>query len=185
MSDYALACPSADPHRLVEDNLPLAYAVATTFFRGARAAGLEEDDVRQEAAIGLMRAAEAFDAGRGCGFASFAWRAVRHHLIKVLRTRRSRALQQLPLGADAVELDPPDHRHQAEPGAGPDVEHLLSRLPQRWRQVLEMRFREGLRLHEIAERAGMSKERCRQLILAALRRLRQHAGQDEVGATGA
>jgi RNA polymerase sigma factor (sigma-70 family) len=62
--------PSPDEaiHRLVEQNLRLVMWVANRY----RDHGLPIEDLVQEGAIGLQRAAERFDPERGCRFATYA-----------------------------------------------------------------------------------------------------------------
>jgi RNA polymerase primary sigma factor len=54
--------------RMVESNLGLVHAIAMTF----RGSGVPLDDLVQEGAIGLARAAELFDPGRGAKFSTYA-----------------------------------------------------------------------------------------------------------------
>jgi len=54
--------------RMVESNLGLVYAIATTF----HGSGVSLDDLVQEGTIGLTRAAERFDPDRGAKFSTYA-----------------------------------------------------------------------------------------------------------------
>jgi RNA polymerase sigma factor (sigma-70 family) len=69
----------------------------------------------------------------------------------------------------------PDARPQAEEDRAAALE-LLSRLPRRSAEVLRLRFgfdSEALTLEEIAERAGVSPERVRQVESKGLEKLRR------------
>ena len=65
--------------RLVEQNLGLIWPILTRY-RHLWQGRLDDDEVFQEAALGLMRAAEKFDASRGYAFGTYAewwiWQAV-------------------------------------------------------------------------------------------------------------
>jgi RNA polymerase sigma factor (sigma-70 family) len=60
--------PEEAEHRLVEQNLRLVMWVANRY----RNRGLSPEDLIQEGAIGLQRAARRFDPERGCRFATYA-----------------------------------------------------------------------------------------------------------------
>jgi RNA polymerase primary sigma factor len=60
-------------NRLIVGNLRLAQKLALKYSRCAAALGLTLDDLRQEAAIGLSRAAEKFDPARGYKFSTYAF----------------------------------------------------------------------------------------------------------------
>ena len=65
-ADAALS--SAERDRLVVDHMPLVASIA----RGYRHYGVGVDDLIQEGAIGLMRAAKRFDPARGTHFSTYA-----------------------------------------------------------------------------------------------------------------
>jgi RNA polymerase sigma-B factor len=71
---------SADRESLIESHLPLAKSVARRY----AGRGVELDDLMQVAAVGLVKAADRFDAGRGVSFSAFAQPTIegelRHHL---------------------------------------------------------------------------------------------------------
>ncbi len=70
----------ADRESLIESHLPLAKSVARRY----AGRGVELDDLVQVAAVGLVKAADRFDAGRGVSFSAFAQPTIegelRHHL---------------------------------------------------------------------------------------------------------
>ncbi len=53
-----------------------------------------------------------------------------------------------------------------------EVQHAIANLPDRLRVAIEWRYKEGLPLHEVGLRMGVSKERARQVIEEALHRIR-------------
>ena len=70
--------------RLVEEHLPMARRLARRFAR----AGENHEDLAQVAALGLILAAERYDAERGHGFLSFAIPTVLGELRRHLRDTR-------------------------------------------------------------------------------------------------
>jgi RNA polymerase sigma-B factor len=88
---------------LVEEHLPLAYRLARRF--SGRNVPLE--DLRQVAAEGLVKAATAFDPGRGTPFAAFATPTIigmlkRHFRDHTWGVRVPRSLQERSLAISAV-----------------------------------------------------------------------------------
>jgi RNA polymerase sigma-B factor len=86
----------ADRESLIESHLPLAKSVARRYV----GRGVELDDLVQVAAVGLVKAANRFDTGRGVSFPAFAEPTIegeiRHHLRDRSGTVRiPRELQRL------------------------------------------------------------------------------------------
>jgi RNA polymerase sigma-B factor len=87
---------TADRESLIESHLPLAKSVARRYV----GRGVELDDLVQVAAVGLVKAANRFDARRGASFSAFAEPTIegeiRHHLRDRSGTVRiPRELQRL------------------------------------------------------------------------------------------
>jgi RNA polymerase sigma factor (sigma-70 family) len=175
---------TADVRQLVQENLKLAYKAACSFTRSARAVGLDDDDLKQEAVLGLMRAVAAFDPSLGFTLSALAYKCIKQHLIEVLRTRRYRRLLGLPRDAEGQELPVEDRRGEAPDDAAQEgdertrVEQLLAVLHPRQRLVVTLYYLENLPLREVGIRAGISAERVRQTLVTALNRMRRHAGVD-------
>lgn len=76
---------AAARNRVVEENIGLAYSeAARPCWRGR---GLELDDLRAEARLGLMRAADGFDPSRENRFSTYAVPCIRHALQDALHAR--------------------------------------------------------------------------------------------------
>ncbi|MBO9531986.1 MAG: sigma-70 family RNA polymerase sigma factor [Solirubrobacteraceae bacterium] len=128
------------------------------------------EDIHQQTFAELWRRADQFDPRRGT---LLAW---------VLTVARSRALDHLRRRADAP-VD--DDALVALGGASEDrafqdvidrayVAEALDRLPAQERDLLRMRFWEGLSQQEIAERTGVPLGTVKSRMLAGLRTLRLH-----------
>jgi RNA polymerase sigma-B factor len=210
----------------------LAYSLAGRFVQR----GEELDDLNQVALIGLMKAIDRFDPGRGAELTTFATATIlgelKRHLrdrgwsvrlprrIHDLHLRSQQAIDELTqeLGRsptmievarrvgesleDVLEaLDAGGLRHNASleaPGASgdelpltnrlgvgdeqlADVDHrlaldpLLARLPDRERQILQLRFVTGYSQSEIASRVGISQMQVSRLLSRCLGQLRDWA----------
>lgn len=87
---------------LIKQFLPLALALSRRY-----AAGSEHEDVEQVAAIGLLKAIERFDPGRGLAFTSFAMPTILGEIKRYFRdygwmVRVPRSLQELRARVDRV-----------------------------------------------------------------------------------
>lgn len=96
MSSTQRPLADAARERLIESHLPLVKAVARRY----AGRGAELDDLVQVGAIGLIKATDRFDPGRGVAFASFATPTIegeiRHHLRdRTSALRIPRELQHL------------------------------------------------------------------------------------------
>jgi RNA polymerase sigma-B factor len=218
--------------RLIEMNIGLAEAVARRF--GGR--GERHDDLLQVALVGLLKAVERFDPGRGLAFSSFATPTIEGELKRHFRDKRwavrvPRRLQELMLevnqavatltqrcggsptideiaaethlsSEDVLEaleagraiVASPIESDDRETGGGvvdrhgtidrgmEAVEHrmivsqLLDSLPSRERDIVVLRFYDGLTQSEIADRFGVSQMQVSRILARTLDRLRAGVG---------
>ena len=119
--------------RLVRAYLPLAFSQARRFSRGP----VPLEDLRQVAAIGLIKALDRFDPGRGTAFSSFAVPTIagelrRHFRDKTWDVRAPRELQER-----AVRLE--RERERLSPGLGraPTAVELAERMDCTVEEVVE------------------------------------------------
>lgn len=110
--------------RLVTEHLPVAEHIARRF----RSRGQSEEDLRQVAALGLVRAVDRFDPNRGTDFLSFAVPTITGEVRRFFRdatwsVRVPRRLKELhaELGTATAELS-------QELGRAPRPSELASRL---------------------------------------------------------
>lgn len=179
--------------RLVTNNLGLASWMAGRYTW----TGLDFDDLRQAALLGLMKAAERYDPDRGTAFSTVAYHWMRSSIGAEIAATRStiRVPSYRPLsdGPGVASLDADEERPlrsllPSDDEDGPEVgaerallrERVgaaLSALPERERFVVEHRF--GINgahhphtLDEIAPMLGVSRARVGQIEARALERLR-------------
>lgn len=109
--------------KLVSDNLGLVHSCANRF----KGRGVEYDDLFQAGCLGLIRAAEGFDASLGFCFSTYAVPAVLGEIKRIFReggsVKVSRALKE-----KSREVQKQRELLALETGEEPTVEALASRL---------------------------------------------------------
>jgi RNA polymerase sigma factor for flagellar operon FliA len=170
--------------RLVESHLPLVLREMDRIYV-APGLGLEKDDLLSAGALGLLRAAQRFEAGRGTTFGLFARPYVRGAMIDEIR-RMLRGSPPPPdtlfaesanpydpetIGADADALGDPMLRAR--------VKRLIAeQLDDDERLRLTLYFYEDLTLREIAEIVGQSISSVARSISGAVAKLRKALSQE-------
>lgn len=86
---YAAGRSTAARNALIEANLSLVVSMAKQF-----SAVAELGDLIQEGSMGLMEAAERFDARRGVAFSTFAWPWVRKYIYAAVRASGSTRISE-------------------------------------------------------------------------------------------
>lgn len=172
---------------LVEDNVRLAYYWSHRLVHRLTDADREEADAA--AVGGLVRAAQLFDPARGFKFTTYAtpwviqgvqrWASGERRHREKKGGRKVFHLPQVDLGDDALEdqFEPAcPRRDPREEADGRDCwEKVLALLgrDRRSKEILRLRFVEGLQLREVGRRLKLSHERVRQLQERALETLRR------------
>jgi RNA polymerase sigma-B factor len=166
------------PRRLlIERHLPLVRAIARRFAGG----GEPLEDLAQVGAIGLIKAADRFDADRGVAFGAFAAPfiagEIRHHLRdRCAPVRVPRRLQAEGVRVTAVELDQVATAHADPMVQAQDRVALgaaLRSLAPNERRVVQLRFGEDLSQAQIARRIGRSQVHVSRTLRSALLRLHE------------
>lgn len=165
-------------HELIERHLPLVRRVARRF------AGHDEplEDLVQIGTIGLIKAVDRYDAGRGVDLGAYATPAItgeiRHHLRdRSAPVRVPRRLQEEGVRVSAVSLDAVAEQSDAADPHADTQERLalgsaLRSLQPRERRLLQLRFVEDLSQSQIAARTGLSQVHVSRSLRLALHRLR-------------
>ena len=149
--------------RIIEENINLVYAIAKRRFRR-----IDPGELIGVGCEGLMRAVDRFDPERGYEFSTYASRAIWSHMLRSLLSK-ARPTAELFDGLSVPERG--GDRLLAQEAAG-----LISRLPDRQRRAVWLRFWRDAKLEDIGKEMGISKERARQLILHGVTRLREMYG---------
>ena len=135
--DFAAYAARRDPRareRLVRSYLPLTTSIARRYERSRR---VPLDDLKQVAAIGLLKAIERFDPERGVAFASFAVPTIDGELKRYLRDftwaiRPPRGLQER-----AQRMERERDRLTHDLGRNPTAAELAQRMGCSTEEVLE------------------------------------------------
>ena len=150
---------------------------------------VEQEDLIQEGAIGLTKAARSYDPSRGVPFSAYATVRVRGEIADVVRQRSRPKKARLADGSfpwveshDAWAYPDGTPRDIEDPG--PSVEDqvlareklgLLREIPAREREALLRHVVQGDSLHEIGADLGMSESGASLLVKRATARLQRAA----------
>ena len=185
---------TTEQQRLAADNMPLARWHANVFSLKTQ---FDFDDCLGEALIGLCNAARLFNPNflvKGSDtpvrFSTYATWAIRSRLARMLEVERRRPDDKaLGLAAGSVGHDGYGKTRRGEAFVDPpapqevpkvemdevrkDLRLALSGCSYRQARVLHWKFVDGMNLAQIGERLGLSRERVRQIQVAALSRVRR------------
>jgi len=172
-------------NQIVRSNLRLVVSVARQLTPSLELMS----ELIAEATVPLIRAVELFNIARGNRFSTYATWAVRNHMRRCLK-RRQTGDRGAVVPQECLESLPdrdtnPDEQVRQHDERCQLVQELLSQLDERDRVVVSARFGldgqpQGQSLQEIASRVGLSKERVRQIVLAAVERLQEIARTTEL-----
>jgi RNA polymerase sigma-B factor len=170
-----------DPHagtgsraRVIEEHLSLVEAIAR---RHARR-GEPLDDLVQAGCIGLIKAVDRFDPGRGPALSAFAGPFIEGEIRHHLRDGRRHAVRQ---GAGSLEAVEDGEDEQARSQARLLLARGWPALSARDRRLLELRYFGDLTQSEIAREMGLSQAQVSRLLRASLERLRSELRDDVAG----
>jgi RNA polymerase sigma-B factor len=173
--------------RLIEQHLPLVRTIARRFAHR----GESFDDLVQVGALGLIKAVDRFDPGRGVTLGAYAAPTIageiRRHLrdrLTLIRIPRSAGDEassaRFPLPLESAGSLQPDRAAEAGLAESEDralVASGLRALPQRERRVVELRYYGDLSQKRIADQLGISQVHVSRLLRASLGRLGRELGR--------
>jgi RNA polymerase sigma factor (sigma-70 family) len=176
-------------NHLIQSNIRLVMSIAKSF------ADVKNtfDDLLSEGISSLMHAVEKFDYDRGYRFSTYATRAIRRDLYRLV-VRGQKQRQRFATGSDdlfASRPGEPENLGMTELEADSTyskIQAMLENLDSRERMIVRARFgfdTEGARkttYTKLAKQLGISKERVRQLAERAITKLRRMV--PEVGLDG-
>ena len=194
--------------RLITANLRFVVSVARQY----RNKGLDMQDLVSEGNVGLLKAAEKFDADRGVRFVSYAQPFVRKCMEQAIEEQaglyripknevtREEKKRSMPLSADAplggrenVNLlsfiENPDaplaDTMLADAGMTDEIKKLLCVLDEREKEVITLFFGIGYAkctFAEIAEKMELKRERVRQIRNKAIRKMARNTDNEALKA---
>ena len=170
-------------NNLVESYLPLAYSMASRYYYK----GIDHEELRGIAVIGLLKARDVFDPTRA-GFGTIARYMVLNELTKAFQKQSIRFNlhnehnQYLSTTEETVTLldivpckDPTIDKLIDQDRLTNLVRDSLGALPERSRYIVENRYiNEVITYRELGEILGVSFQRIRQIERRSLELLREH-----------
>lgn len=126
-----------------------------------------DDDLKQIGDAAIARAHSTFDVSRGVKFSTVACTYIGNALGDERRRRKKWRHQQRLWSAEAVVKEHPGF---AEVDSKIDALHYTADLDVRTRKIVKRRLH-GETLHKIGERYGITKERVRQIQVAAYEKM--------------
>lgn len=141
---------------IVQRMMPLIHAQVRHF----RCIGIEDEDLAQEALLGLLAAVRSFRPEGGAVFTTYATACIRHRLTSVVRQNGDRLLREHPLEEEPELADvtgDPALRVQAQEEATALLQQLQERLTPLEYKVLLLRL-SNLSYREIACRMQVSEK---------------------------
>lgn len=178
-AELALAEAELIRNRIVGANVRLVISIVKTFADAKN----PFDELASEGILSMMHAVEKFDYDRGFRFSTYATRAIRRNLYRLLVQRQKERIRcSNPTTDLALEL--PDERNQSAISEHRWTElqyhlkRMLQQLDARERQIVRARF--GMEksgkvqtLQALARSLGVCKERVRQLEKRAIEKLQK------------
>jgi RNA polymerase sigma-B factor len=171
---------------LIERHLPLVRALARRYADR----GEPYDDLVQVGALGLIKAVDRYDAGRGVTLGAYAAPTIegeiRNHLrdrgtlIRIPRDAAREAPARFPLPLETAAALSPDGAAEHDLAQGEDRALLaggLRALTSRERRIVELRYYDGLSQRRIAATLGISQVHVSRLLRQSLGRLRAEIGR--------
>lgn len=169
--------PNTSVETLFHEHYYLIHAAVKRYRRQFR--GADFDEILSDATYGLLQAIRRYDPSQGMMFGAYAAFKIRQTMIDGFYKRwRQKGILKTAVSIDVLEPDTNPALCIIEKGYQ-DIDNrdlvsvILQRLDERSRQLIELRFFEGLTPEAIAHRMGLKKRTvlCKiKLILTTLKR---------------
>jgi RNA polymerase sigma factor (sigma-70 family) len=155
-----------------KDNIGIARQVALRFLRlRGNLSSVEDTEEFADACVGLVNAEKGYDPSSGYQFSTFAYICARREVVKGIKNRTKNKYtsieEEVPAKETNGNLDEPDKKQV--------VGEFLNELTGRSLDILKKRHLKGMTLEEIGNEYGISKERVRQIIESALKKIRENS----------
>lgn len=169
---------TTEQEQLVVNNIGLAHYFARRYY----AENMDHDDFVQVGMVGLVRAAQKFDASRGFKFSTLAAKCVKWEMLNTFRKKRIQSFSLNALVsneegyAERIELVADNSMDMNLVPLKMDLHQALSTLAEKERFIIKHSFGLGnhriLSQSQIAEILGFSQVHVGRLLRKALKKLR-------------
>ena len=181
--------------KLVEENMNLVYFTLSRYYPWL----LQDEDVRSVGMIGLMLAAQKWEPSRG-KFSTFAVKVIKREISNEWRKTQTKGRDEKTnryyecaqkaaqfVGREQNTNDvgdlsiwnllasPEDVAKECEERI--DLQKALAKLPPRHVEILKLHYVEKMKLDDIGELYGMSRQRAHEIICTAKRHLLHELGE--------
>lgn len=150
----------------VEDFLGLVKSIASKY----ASYGLPFEDLVQEGLLGLLEAKGHFDKSKEAAFSTYAYFWIKKRILEALTRENHISSKTVDLNEEILADIPDIQTERASEGI--KSLSIPAGFPIQEEKVLRLSFEERKTYHEIAEILGISRERVRQLINKAMRRIK-------------
>ncbi|HPR18048.1 MAG TPA: sigma-70 family RNA polymerase sigma factor [Candidatus Cloacimonadota bacterium] len=151
-----------DKNKIVVEYLPLVRSIAAKYNK----LGIPQEDLEQEGMIGLLEAADKFEADKGAKFSTYATYWIKKYILEAVDKEKKSSFKIKPLPEDKT----PDQEVTELPKL--DILTFPEDMPEAEKLVLRLLYQNQLTLKEISEQLEIPRERVRQLKEKAFRRIR-------------
>lgn len=165
----------ASRDRLIESNLRFVVKIVFRYW----SPGLPMMDMISEGCIGLIKAAKTYDSSKGFRFLTYAGDAIAQAVVKAIESYKRYEHDSLDDAIYGGETETSQRDVLISKDVQGDdtvffnqVRDILDCLNDRERMIITLRFWDGFTYDAIGLRAGISRERVRQIEARALRKLR-------------
>jgi len=179
---------------LIEHNLRLVAHIVKKYSQPER----DNEDLLSIGTVGLIKAVDSFDEGKGIRLGTYAARCIENELLMFFRAGKKTAKEVYlydPIGTDKegnaislleiIEAEEEDYTDRMERKEKLAVlpEFLIKHLEEREREIIALRYGlyggKELTQREIADRLNISRSYVSRIEKKALRKLRERYEQDE------
>lgn len=133
------------------------------------------DDVTQEVFMAVVRSLKRFR--HQSRFNTWLYTIVNRQIADYYRRRSRRGGSQQPLSLEVVTYNEPSYAHDTLDESA-DVRRALNKVPEHYREVVLLRFADGLTFAEMGESMGKSLEAVKSLYRRAIQAIRDEIGED-------
>jgi RNA polymerase sigma-B factor len=141
--------------RLIRAYLPLAHSVARRFDRGGR---VPLDDLKQIAALGLMKALDRYDPDRGAAFSSFAVPTMEGEIRRYFRDATWTVRPPRELQERALRMERERERLTNDLGRSPTAGELAERIDCTVEEIIDATEAAQARGSESFDRPGLAPD---------------------------